>query len=166
MRVAATRDQIAHGAFVAVVELPRAHGLTSEEEVRARFGLGALPLVIATDATLVMAPGSRATSLSRPVRRARLVSALRMVLAPASPPNAPPTDVVGAADLSVLVVDDQPLNRAVILAKLRRMGVRSLDAAAHGLEAIEACRATRYDLVLMDLQMPVVDGGCRPAQEV
>jgi CheY-like chemotaxis protein len=57
----------------------------------------------------------------------------------------------------VLVVDDQPLNRSVIAAKLQKLGVR-VDTASHGLDAVEACRAASHDLVLMDLQMPVMDG--------
>jgi CheY-like chemotaxis protein len=157
---AAATELAALAPEVVVVDVPRAHAheLTTEDEVRERYGLGRLPLVIATEAALVMSPGSAATSISRPVRRSRLASALRMVLGTAAAPSRVSPSLPDAAALKVLVVDDQPLNRAVVLAQLKRLGVAALDAAAHGLDAVEACRTSAYDLVLMDLQMPVLDG--------
>jgi CheY-like chemotaxis protein len=143
---------------VVVVDLAHDHAgeLASEADVRSRWGLGALPLVVATEAPFAIEPHSAATSISRPVRRTRLVSALRMVLAPLRAPT--PSSVASeVAGLRVLVVDDQPLNRSVIAAKLQKLGVR-VDTASHGLDAVEACRAASHDLVLMDLQMPVMDG--------
>ncbi|WP_430822788.1 response regulator [Brevundimonas intermedia] len=66
-------------------------------------------------------------------------------------PEAPPSA------LRVLAVDDHPANLAVLTAILS-----SLDAevvlAGDGLQAVEAARAARFDLILMDIQMPVMDG--------
>jgi CheY-like chemotaxis protein len=143
---------------VVVVDLAHDHAraLATEVDVRSRWGLGAIPLVVATGAPFAIEPHSAATSLSRPVRRTRMVSALRMLLAQR---EATPTSAAfAAAGLRVLVVDDQPINRAVISAKLRKLGVDAPDTASHGLDAVEACRAASHDLVLMDLQMPVMDG--------
>lgn len=57
----------------------------------------------------------------------------------------------------VLLVDDVRLNREVALAFLRQTGVQT-DVAFNGLDAVEKVRAHDYDLVLMDIQMPEMDG--------
>ncbi|NNC74782.1 MAG: response regulator, partial [Acidimicrobiia bacterium] len=57
----------------------------------------------------------------------------------------------------VLVVDDSAVNQRITFLMLDRLGCR-VDTAANGLEAIEAVRAVPYDIVLMDVQMPTMDG--------
>jgi CheY-like chemotaxis protein len=59
--------------------------------------------------------------------------------------------------LKVLVAEDNPINQEVALAYLQGFGCRS-SLAANGLEAIEACERSTFDIVLMDCQMPEVDG--------
>jgi len=57
----------------------------------------------------------------------------------------------------VLVVEDNPVNQKVVIGLLRRLGVRA-EAVNNGKEAIEILEIIPYDLVLMDIQMPVMDG--------
>jgi PAS domain S-box-containing protein len=57
----------------------------------------------------------------------------------------------------VLLVEDNPTNQIVAMALLKRFGHR-VDVAADGVEAIRALRSIPYDLVLMDCQMPEMDG--------
>lgn len=57
----------------------------------------------------------------------------------------------------LLLVDDSPVNQAVIRDLLTSAGYR-VDLASSGQEAIAAARSRRYDCVLMDLQMPAMDG--------
>ena len=59
--------------------------------------------------------------------------------------------------LRVLLVEDNDINRLVATKFLKRWGLEP-DIAVHGKEAVEACTSKTYDLVLMDLQMPVLDG--------
>ncbi|MET0207419.1 MAG: ATP-binding protein [Burkholderiaceae bacterium] len=57
----------------------------------------------------------------------------------------------------VLLVDDSPVNLLVATTMLQRCGL-TVEPAEHGLEALEKLRAQRFDLVLMDCQMPEMDG--------
>ncbi len=64
------------------------------------------------------------------------------------------TSIRGA---QLLLVEDNPTNQEVALAMLNRIGMR-VDVANHGREALQRLADKSYDLVLMDLQMPVMDG--------
>ena len=66
-------------------------------------------------------------------------------------------DFGAIAGARILLVDDVELNRTVALAFLADTGVH-VDVATHGREALEMARARPYDLVLMDIQMPEMDG--------
>lgn len=59
--------------------------------------------------------------------------------------------------LSILVVDDCEVNRTVASLMLKKLG-HHVDLAANGIEAIEALEHQPYDAILMDIQMPVMDG--------
>ncbi len=59
--------------------------------------------------------------------------------------------------LRALIVDDQPLNQRVARRMLERLGCR-VDVVDDGTAALAACAATRFDFILMDCQMPEMDG--------
>lgn len=59
--------------------------------------------------------------------------------------------------LRILVADDQPVNLTVARHLLNRLGYRA-DVAINGLEALQALQRQSYDVVLMDVQMPEMDG--------
>jgi PAS domain S-box-containing protein len=59
--------------------------------------------------------------------------------------------------LRILLVEDHPTNQKLALAILARLGYRA-DVAANGLEAVEALERQSYEVILMDMQMPEMDG--------
>lgn len=60
--------------------------------------------------------------------------------------------------LAVLVVDDHPLFRLGLTMALRSLGFGRVDEALDGAHAVDLCRASRYDVVLLDLRMPRMNG--------
>jgi len=58
----------------------------------------------------------------------------------------------------ILVVDDVAENRDLLLRRLQRLGFKHIDQAANGLEALAAIGIRNYDLVLLDIMMPELDG--------
>ncbi len=82
------------------------------------------------------------------------------VLADAVPSAPAPLSADAQGDgppLSVLLVEDNPVNQQLARAMLRRWG-HQVTVAEHGERALELLRASAYDVVLMDMQMPVMDG--------
>ena len=75
------------------------------------------------------------------------------VRAKPSSPSAP----VALPRLRVLAVEDVPTNQLLLQHLLARDG-HDYDIANNGIEALEAARARRYDVILMDVQMPDMDG--------
>ncbi|MFC7494339.1 MULTISPECIES: hybrid sensor histidine kinase/response regulator [unclassified Nocardioides] len=76
---------------------------------------------------------------------------------PAVDPPAPPADDVTPRRGRVLVVEDGEINQIVAEGVLTRLGFE-VDLADDGLAGLEALERTTYDAVLMDVQMPVMDG--------
>ncbi|GAA4549910.1 hybrid sensor histidine kinase/response regulator [Pseudonocardia xishanensis] len=87
-----------------------------------------------------------AAVVAKPVRPAPLYRALA---------DAPADPVVPGA--RILVAEDHPVNQRLVLLLLHRLGLRA-DLAGNGLEAVEAVRDRHYDVVLMDVRMPELDG--------
>ena len=87
---------------------------------------------------------------------------LEMRIDPAEAPEVPapserPTGLEPLGALKVLVVEDNKVNQQLALRFLERLG-QVADLATNGLEAVEAASKTAYDVILMDMQMPVMDG--------
>ena len=98
-------------------------------------------------------------TLTRPVMQRDLLDTIDALLdgrahagsepAPDEPATTPP--------LTVLLVDDNPVNQAVAASLLQRAG-HTVTLAANGQEAVATAQSMRFDVILMDLQMPVMDG--------
>jgi len=100
---------------------------------------------------------------AKPLRPSELEPVLRRVLLhedlPAPLPGAArrPSAVRAPSGLRILLAEDNPVNQRVASRMLERLGCR-VRIAANGAEAVRACEEESFDLVLMDCQMPVLDG--------
>lgn len=70
-------------------------------------------------------------------------------------PSAAPEEV--ASRRHILIVEDNQVNQRVAVLQLQQIGFTS-DVASNGEEAVDAVSKNKYDLILMDCQMPVMDG--------
>ncbi|HXW97647.1 MAG TPA: ATP-binding protein [Gemmatimonadales bacterium] len=99
-------------------------------------------------------------TVSRPFRRRELLDAIRpeprIAVRSAGPSTTGPHDPT-QRPARVLLADDAPVNQKVGLTMLRRLGCQA-ELAKNGAEALELMAREYYDLVLMDCQMPVMDG--------
>ncbi len=101
--------------------------------------------------------------LVKPVRQSSLYACLaemcKRPLGNAESAPAPSATEASAAapSMRVLLVEDNPVNRKVGLMFLQRLGYHS-ETASNGIEAVSAVRKNRFDAILMDCQMPEMDG--------
>ena len=100
--------------------------------------------------------------LTKPAKSGQLINALAEAIAPtgsaAASEDARDADVPAAVEpLSILLVDDNAINQKVAKKILNRLGYAP-DIVSSGQEAIDACLSRRFDVVLMDVEMPGMDG--------
>ncbi len=103
--------------------------------------------------------------LAKPIRQSQLFDTLVSLLAhdeapkPAAAPTKPTLDPGMAArhPLRILLAEDNVVNQKLAMRLLQQMGYRA-DLASNGIEAIECVQRQTYDVVLMDVQMPEMDG--------
>ena len=103
-----------------------------------------------------------AKRLTKPVKRSHLLATLIELTGgqPTAPRLTGPlglAPLAGNLPLRILLAEDNHINQKVGLALLARLGYRA-DVAGNGLEALESVTRQPYDLVLLDIQMPEMDG--------
>jgi PAS domain S-box-containing protein len=152
---------------VAVLDMmmPDIDGITLAREIRKRRSEAELPLLLLTSLgrlPQVQVEGVFSAQLSKPLKASQLYNALLQLLTRGRAGEDEEADAVTDGKLErsalrILLAEDNAMNQKVALRLLERLGYRA-DVATNGLEAIEALERQPYDVVLMDVQMPELDG--------
>ncbi|HEY2827759.1 MAG TPA: response regulator, partial [Pirellulales bacterium] len=108
-----------------------------------------------------------AAYLTKPIKQSELLDTILSLLHPADPcatqgkPGSSPASAITSGGTSpkwnILLAEDNPVNQRVAAGILEKRG-HTVTAVENGLEALQAVKVQRFDLVLMDLQMPEMDG--------
>ncbi|MTW22423.1 response regulator [Allochromatium palmeri] len=156
------------------LRMPDPNGLQLARLIKQEPGLRDTPLVLLTalakrDDMAHLNSGDFAGYLTKPLRQQLLRDCLLRVMGRAHPelevasPVKRDDDWRGSerpvdSEARILIVDDNPTNQIVARGILEKLGYPTPDMAGNGLEALEALSRAHYDLVLMDGQMPEMDG--------
>ena len=105
-----------------------------------------------------------AAYLTKPIKQSQLFGVLAGIFGqieelarPAPVPPQPDTRMATRRPLAILLAEDNAFNQKLATHLLKQMGYRA-DLAANGLEAIQSVERQHYDVILMDVQMPEMDG--------
>ena len=149
------------------MQMPEMDGVMLAREMRGLPDGDKLPLVLLSSLGQREVTSEKKlfiAALTKPVKPSQLFDVLAEIFKDAEAPTPAPTRVVpkpvvertGQA-LRVLVAEDNAVNQKVALHMLAALGHRA-DVAANGAEALEALDRQPYDIILMDVQMPEMDG--------
>jgi len=161
---------------IAIVDfmMPEVNGIELAAKLRSKHQAGCPPILMLSSG-IDVAPddGTVDALLTKPVRRDALFHAVARLLGtkvPADhrpPPSLPATAVVGTserpiaqslgASRPVLLVEDNEVNRLVASEMLAALGLK-IEIAVNGQEAVDRFAPGKFSVVLMDCQMPVMDG--------
>jgi two-component system sensor histidine kinase/response regulator len=153
--------------------MPEMDGWTLARAIQADPALAGTRLIVLTsfgqtfDPTELKAAGIEAY-LVKPVKQSRLFDCIVSALGRSVTENtafdlAPASSAISSnrtpafEKVRILVAEDNPTNQKVALGQLQILGYRG-DAVANGLEVLEALKHHPYDVILMDCQMPGMDG--------
>jgi two-component system sensor histidine kinase/response regulator len=173
LRAAAAAGRPYHVALLDV-QMPEMDGWTLARAIKADASIAGTRLIVLTSFGQAFSPAELELAgieayLVKPVKQSRLFDCLvralgragaeNAVSAPAAPawaavaPEPPPP----LGNVRILLAEDNGINQKVALGQLRKLGYRA-DAVASGVEVLEALKLLPYDIVLMDCQMPEMDG--------
>ncbi len=146
------------------MQMPVMDGMELGRQIKADARWANMPLIMLTsvsqrgDATLAAQSGF-AAYLSKPVKSAQLFRCFATVIGQHQPTQLVTrhTLIEQARRGNILVAEDNPTNQKVVLHMLSRLGHQA-NAVGNGLEALQSLEIIPYDLVLMDCQMPEMDG--------
>ncbi len=170
------RDDRSFDAVLLDMNMPEMDGIQLASAIRQTKVLDSVPLLMLSSVSAIDARDDRDAAdidawLTKPVRQARLFDALSSHLARPRRPrkdvdssSAMQTVASGSAtndnassDLRILMAEDNPVNQMVAQGMLDELGHTTI-VAGNGREAFELFKEHEFDLVLMDCQMPVLDG--------
>ncbi len=151
---------------VAVLDMmmPEMDGLALAGQIRSRRSEQALPLVLLTSLGRLQkaqSTGMFSAQLAKPFKASQLYNTLLRLLSEGKleeeTAEVPPDEKQAMSSLRILLAEDNAVNQKVALRLLERLGYRA-DVVSNGLEALAALERQPYNVVLMDVQMPELDG--------
>ena len=151
------------------MQMPEMDGLTLARTIKADPAIARTRLIILTSLGHIMSTKELKeigidAYLIKPVKQSRLFDCLvdavgqtkaEHIFTKPATPVAAPADATAKA--RVLLAEDNAVNQKVALAQLKKLGYAA-DAVGNGSEAVESLRHVPYDIILMDCQMPELDG--------
>ncbi|MEM6910730.1 MAG: response regulator [Verrucomicrobiota bacterium] len=142
--------------------MPEMTGPQLAAEVRNGHTNHLLPVILLSSHITIEGREHVDVTLSKPVKEHQLELALRRLLNgqgshPKERGQVRTVEIAQEFPLKMLVAEDNPVNQKLVRTLLKKMGYQP-DLAVNGQEAVEACLQESYDVVLMDMQMPVLDG--------
>jgi signal transduction histidine kinase/DNA-binding response OmpR family regulator/uncharacterized membrane protein len=148
------------------MQMPEMDGLTLAEEIIRHDA--SLPMVILSSVgqPIQVAPGLIEAQLMKPVKQAQLCKVLRQVVRDRAgaqherrtvKPRRLATGAPRVSTARILVAEDNPTNQRVAITMLNRLGYRA-DVVADGTEVLEMLRRASYDVLLLDIRMPRMNG--------
>ncbi|MCP5158475.1 MAG: response regulator [Gammaproteobacteria bacterium] len=162
----ATVAGLTHDLVILDYHMPGMDGLELARHIRADPTLKRLPLLMLTSSGLSDGNAQAVASgvdryLPKPVRRVELYKALCQLIQPAASADCvsrpTPRPKRATFDTRILVAEDNLVNQQVVLAMLKHLGCQVV-LTSDGREALAALAREPFDLILMDCQMPVLDG--------
>ncbi len=148
------------------LQMPGMDGLELAQRISQIPQYRQLPIIVlsalgVSPADLEKSTVSFAAVLSKPVKQFHLYEALAQALGNQPTSNqerVTPQDILAPQQqLRILLAEDNPVNQKVAMHMLKRIGYQA-DMVMNGAEVLDRLRMSQYDVVLMDLQMPKVDG--------
>lgn len=145
--------------------MPEMNGISLCRHIRKSFSKDELPIIMLTSSTIGLEESDKEMLnfyISKPVKKNQLhsltIKSLCKEVSPEEKPQKAKKEIrESVGPVKILVAEDNPVNQKVALRLLKKLGY-SADIAHNGMQAVEKVQENVYDLVLMDMQMPELDG--------
>jgi PAS domain S-box-containing protein len=142
--------------------LPDVDGPLLARQIRAKDQSNAFIVMVSHMGSKVQRDDSVSGWLSKPLKPTQLKSLLQNLIMPKNEgamdaEGLPFSEPEKGADLAILLAEDNLINQKVALSMLKHLGYRA-DLAINGLDVLAALERKQYDVILMDIQMPDMDG--------
>jgi signal transduction histidine kinase/CheY-like chemotaxis protein/ligand-binding sensor domain-containing protein len=163
-----TNSQEKFDLVITDMQMPDMDGVQLTQQIKTHYK--ALPVILLSsigDESKKKHPNLFSAVLNKPVKQMRFRHVLHSVFRPEEesiPLEEQKSKQVLSADfatkypLRILIADDNPVNQKLIIRVLNKLGYQQIDIAGNGLEATEKFNEQFYDVILMDVQMPEMDG--------
>ncbi|MEB3340821.1 CHASE domain-containing protein [Okeania sp.] len=153
------------------LQMPEIDGLQLAGEIRKLRKCQDLPLILLSSSGLpltsdLLAQINFAATLQKPIKSSQLYQVLlaifqkqpiKLTTKTSKDKNTEIPQLAEELPLQILLAEDNRVNQKVAINILKRLGYLA-DVAANGLEVLEALKLRKYDIILMDMQMPEMDG--------